>query len=121
MGWDTCIFMPMRPLCIFLLLFLAGCHTVSPATNEACPTVPLPASISEEGVAEPQKDARYLAYSAKLIGLTEATAQKCLEAEEITWRVVSRDGRDFPVTKDFLSSRVNLHIVENLVGEVSIG
>ncbi len=111
----------MRPLCILLLLFLPGCQTPPLATDDACPTVPLSAPSSEEGVAETKTDARYLAYSANLVGLSEATAEKCLAAEGITWRIVSRDGHGFPVTKDFLSSRVNLHIVENLVREVTVG
>lgn len=56
-----------------------------------------------------------------LIGLTEATAVD--EAESGGWvvRVVARDGEYYPVTKDYLLSRVNLTVDGGIVTSVSVG
>lgn len=56
-----------------------------------------------------------------LIGLTEATAVD--EAEFGGWvvRVVARDGEYYPVTKDYLLSRVNLIVDGGIVTSVSVG
>lgn len=56
-----------------------------------------------------------------LIGLTEATAVD--EAESGGWvvRVVARDGEYYPVTKDYLLSRVNFIVDGGIVTSVSVG
>jgi hypothetical protein len=57
----------------------------------------------------------------KLIGLTEAEAQKV--AAELGWqvRVAMRDGEAFMLTQDFQTNRVNLTIAKGLVTNVVIG
>jgi hypothetical protein len=57
----------------------------------------------------------------KLIGLTEAEAQKV--AAELGWqvRVAMRDGEAFMLTKDFQTNRVNLTIVAGSVTAVAVG
>jgi hypothetical protein len=57
----------------------------------------------------------------KLIGLTEAEAQKV--ATELGWqvRVAMRDGEAFMLTQDYLTNRVNLTITKGLVAAVAIG
>jgi hypothetical protein len=59
--------------------------------------------------------------SKKLIGLTEAEAQKV--ALELGWlvRIAMRDGEAFMLTKDFLTNRVNLTITKGLVINVAVG
>jgi hypothetical protein len=61
------------------------------------------------------------ASSKKLIGLTEAEAQKV--AAELGWqvRVAMRDGEAFMLTQDFQTNRVNLTITKGLVTNVVIG
>jgi len=61
------------------------------------------------------------ASSKKLIGLTEAEAQKV--AAEMGWqlRVAMRDGEAFMLTQDFRTNRVNLTITKGLVTNVVIG
>jgi hypothetical protein len=61
------------------------------------------------------------ASSKKLIGLTEAEAQKV--AAEMGWqvRVAMRDGEAFMLTQDFQTNRVNLTITKGLVTNVVIG
>jgi hypothetical protein len=57
----------------------------------------------------------------KLIGLTEAEAQKV--AAELGWqvRVAMRDGEAFMLTTDFQTNRVNLTIVAGSVTAVAVG
>ena len=57
----------------------------------------------------------------KLIGLTEAEAQKV--ASELGWqvRVAMRDGEAFMLTKDYQTNRVNLTITKGSVTAVVIG
>ena len=57
----------------------------------------------------------------KLIGLTEAEAQKV--AAELGWqvRVAMRDGEAFMLTKDFQTNRVNLTIAAGSVTAVAVG
>ena len=57
----------------------------------------------------------------KLIGLTEAEAQKV--AAELGWqvRVAMRDGEAFMLTKDYQTNRVNLTVTKGLVTNVVIG
>jgi hypothetical protein len=57
----------------------------------------------------------------KLIGLTEAEAQKV--ATELGWqvRVAMRDGEAFMLTTDYQTNRVNLTITKGLVTNVVIG
>lgn len=56
-----------------------------------------------------------------LIGLTEATAVDEAEAGGWVVRVVARDGEYYPVTKDYLLSRVNLIVDGGIVTSVSVG
>jgi len=57
----------------------------------------------------------------KLIGLTEAEAQKV--ATELGWqvRVAMRDGEAFMLTQDFQTNRVNLTITKGFVTAVVVG
>jgi hypothetical protein len=57
----------------------------------------------------------------KLIGLTEAEAQKV--CTELGWqvRVAMRDGEAFMLTTDYQTNRVNLTITKGLVTSVVIG
>ena len=57
----------------------------------------------------------------KLIGLTEAEAQKV--ASELGWqvRVAMRDGEAFMLTKDYQTNRVNLTVANGFVAGIAIG
>jgi hypothetical protein len=57
----------------------------------------------------------------KLIGLTEAEAQKV--ATELGWqvRVAMRDGEAFMLTTDYQTNRVNLTITKGYVTFVVVG
>lgn len=61
------------------------------------------------------------ASSKKLIGLTEAEAQKV--ATELGWqvRIAMRDGEAFMLTTDYQTNRVNLTITKGLVAAVVVG
>lgn len=56
-----------------------------------------------------------------LIGLTEAEAMQVAEGAGLVSRVVSRDGEQFPITKDYRLSRVNLTVNDGVVTAVYVG
>jgi hypothetical protein len=56
-----------------------------------------------------------------LIGLTEDEAVQAAEAAGLVSRVVSRDGTQFPITKDYRLSRLNLTVNDGLVTAVYVG
>jgi hypothetical protein len=56
-----------------------------------------------------------------LVGLSEAAAVDAAESGGWVARVVARDGEYYPVTKDYLLSRVNLTVVGGIVTSVSVG
>ena len=61
------------------------------------------------------------ASTSDLIGLTEDDAVQAAEAAGLVSRVVSRDGMQFPITKDYLLSRVNLTVNDGMVTAVYVG
>ena len=57
----------------------------------------------------------------QLISMSERAAQACAASLKWGFRVVSRDGEEFPVTLDYRMDRVNVTIVSDKVTEVSVG
>lgn len=56
-----------------------------------------------------------------LINEPEHKAKKYLQDINLDYRVVSRDGRSYVITSDFVIERFNLTIVENKVTGVTLG
>jgi hypothetical protein len=91
--------------------------SVDPGTSGGSPgAVPAPAENPTAPVAALDD-----ASAKKLIGLTEAEAQKV--ATELGWqvRIAMRDGEAFMLTQDFQTNRVNLTIVAGSVTAVVVG
>jgi hypothetical protein len=89
---------------------------------EPKPVAPGPGAIPGPAVAPPSPVAVLDDVSAKkLIGLTEAEAQKV--ATELGWqvRIAMRDGEAFVLTLEYLTNRVNLTITKGFVTAVVIG
>ncbi len=57
----------------------------------------------------------------QLVGLSESSATRLAQRNGFRVRVVARDGRNFPVTRDFRRDRVNLSIVRGRVIRATIG
>jgi len=57
----------------------------------------------------------------ELIGLTESAATAC--ADELGWgfRVVHRDGEDFPATADYRADRVSVVVENDTVTAITVG
>ena len=92
-------------------------NPVDPGSSGGSPgAVPGPAENPANPVAALDE-----ASAKKLIGLTEAEAQKV--AAELGWqvRVAMRDGEAFMLTKDFQTNRVNLTIAAGSVTAVAVG
>lgn len=56
-----------------------------------------------------------------LLGMTEAEATTYAGGQGWTVRIASRDGEQFPLTMDYIPSRVNLSVDQGLVSYVFIG
>lgn len=56
-----------------------------------------------------------------LIGLEHGEAKRLIEKAGGTSRVVSRDGCSLIITRDYRTDRMNLHLINNVVDNFSIG
>jgi len=56
-----------------------------------------------------------------LIGMKEGEAESCATQLDWGYRVVSRDGEDFPVTLDYRLDRVSVTIKSGLISRVDVG
>jgi len=56
-----------------------------------------------------------------LVGMKEAEAEGCATQLDWGYRVVSRDGEDFPVTFDYRLDRVSVTIKNGLISRVDVG
>jgi len=56
-----------------------------------------------------------------LVGLNEDEAVKIIEGNGWTYCIGSRDGEEFMLTKDFITSRLTLGIEKSIVGTATIG
>ena len=56
-----------------------------------------------------------------LIGMKEGEAESCATQLDWGYRVVSRDGEDFPATLDYRLDRVSVTIKNGLISRVDVG
>lgn len=79
----------------------------------ACPEHPYESITLETPIPQAVAD--------ELIGLTESAATAC--ADELGWgfRVVQRDGEDFPATMDYRADRVSVVVENDTVVMVTVG
>ena len=56
-----------------------------------------------------------------LIGMKEGEAESCAAQLEWIYRVVSRDGEDFPATLDYRLDRVSVTIKNGAISRVDVG
>ncbi len=59
--------------------------------------------------------------AASVIGMAEAEATAKIDKAGYTWRVLGRDGQDFPATMDFVDTRIGLKITSGKVTEARVG
>ena len=91
-----------------LYLFDGDLQTMAFSLNPGIPDEP---TVSEEAGA----------LAASVIGMTEAEAQRTVEDAGYVFRVVSRDGVDFPITEDYSETRINATVVKNRVTDTYVG
>ena len=103
------------PLVQALLSVEANATTTSSSPAQAGGPTPPSVDDMETQAAKTQ------AVASALIGLGEDAAVAKVRAAEMNHRVVSRDGKDFPVTMDYRPDRINLTIVGGIITETSVG
>jgi heat shock protein HslJ len=76
----------------------------------------------DEG-AEPQteEEAATAAFAESIVGMTAQEAQEAVEAEGLTYRVLSEDGQENAVTADYRSDRINVEIEDGTVTAATVG
>lgn len=57
----------------------------------------------------------------QLVGLSERAGEVCALINGWGYRVVQRDGEDFPVTMDYRSNRINVKVKSEKIFEVGVG
>lgn len=76
----------------------------TPSADAPDPATPLPLEVARE-----------------LIGFTEAEAEICAASLGWSFRVAVRDGEHLPLTKDYMTNRVNVFVNDGKVSEVYVG
>ncbi len=70
---------------------------------------------------QPSKPAPTAGAPDSFVGLTETAAVDAANRMELPHRIVERDGRRFPVTRDFRPNRLNFVIEKGMVVRVTTG
>jgi hypothetical protein len=98
-------------------MLLAGCSSTESAVpgSDAVSTVPRcpQAELPIEEISQERADL--------LVGMTEWASQLCAESIGWGWRLASRDGESFPLTRDYNSSRVSVSVLDEIVVSVVVG
>jgi heat shock protein HslJ len=83
---------------------------------------PAGAEGSGEGEAPvTDEEAAAAAFAATIVGMTAEEAQAAVEAEGLTYRVLSEDGKDNAVTADYRPDRINVEIEDGTVTNATVG
>jgi hypothetical protein len=107
---------------LIIILALTACSSQSPDNAVTSSNLPSPTGSYSDFPFEPS--ATVVALAAEVIGMPEELAIQTIEgvsSEQLTARVVRRDGDSYPITEDYSLSRINLEIDNGLVTKTSIG
>lgn len=102
---------------IFLILpalFVVSCKVEK---REKTPSA-TPIAVAEEKPAAPAFDVKD---ANSLVGQKLEVVQPSLEAAQIRFRVIEKDGEPFAMTMDYLPDRLNFKIKDGVIIEVSKG
>jgi hypothetical protein len=107
---------------LIIVLALTACSSQSPDDAVTSTNNPSPSASYSEFPSEPS--ATVVALAAEVIGMTEEVAIQTIEgisSEQLTARVVRRDGENYAITEDYSLSRINLEIDNGIVTKTYIG
>ena len=99
-------------------LALVSCKTIKKQTQKETPTIVTYESSAEPADAPPAFDVNN---SATLVGQKLEVVQPALEAANIKFRIIEKDGESMMMTMDYLPDRLNLKIKDGVITEVSKG
>ena len=103
-------------------LLLTGCSSQNPDAGVTSTAMPSPNVSSSDMQFEPSATA--LGVAEEVIGMSEEEAIQTIEgisSEQLTARVVRRDGESYAITEDYSLSRINLEIDNGIVTKTYIG
>lgn len=116
--------MKMVGTLLLFSLLTSGCVASQSYLSDTCPSAPNTDVFRQNGDSDSglaKVPTELLEFAEGLIGLEEHTALSCIEAANLTWRVIARDGDSFAVTLDYRIDRINVAIERSRVSETSIG
>lgn len=107
---------------VVVVMTLSACGS-SDADTPVATINPTPDSSVEIPTEEEMQEQvrRTEAFAATVIDLSTDEAIERIEAEGFIARVVAEDGEYFAVTEDYVTTRVNLVIVDGIVTEATAG
>jgi hypothetical protein len=112
----------MRRLSFSVVVVAASVVALAACGSEAESTAPASAeggSATTGGAATGKATPTEVA--ASVIGMVEDEATAAIDEAGYTWRVLGRDGQDFPATMDFVDTRIGLKITSGKVTEARVG
>lgn len=79
--------------------------------------------FADSPIGGPESEAQVLALCEELLakGATESEAQQATEQAGLMFRVLSREGEEFPATMDYRVERLNVRIADGVVTECTVG
>jgi len=107
---------------LIIMLALAACSNQSPDAAVTSTNNPSPSATNSDFPTEPSATA--VAVADEVIGMPEEQAIQTIEgisSEQLTARVVRRDGESYAITEDYSLSRINLEIDNGIVTKTYIG
>jgi heat shock protein HslJ len=78
-------------------------------------------SVDEGADPQTEEEAATAAFAETIVGMTAQEAQDAVEAEGLTYRVLSEDGQENAVTADYRSDRINVEIEDGTVTAATVG
>jgi heat shock protein HslJ len=75
----------------------------------------------EEQAPVTEEEAATAAFAETVVGMSAQEAQDAVEAEGLTYRVLSEDGQENAVTADYRSDRINVEIEDGTVTAATVG
>ena len=98
-----------------------ACVAAGLACGREVPATPATPAATAATVATARDVVPPAGLASTVLGLVEAEATAKIAKAGYTWRILGRDGQNFPATMDFVDTRIGLKITGGKVTEARVG